>query len=147
MWHTAAPGTPKGLVTMCALRYRGSIKHKRWRPGGGFGTLCPRWTHEAVSQGFAGDPYRHRWEETQAHAMLAESVLAGDGRRYATRRGIAFAAVPSGDGTWHGYPVPWQDVPRQVRDAFLRDCRVTRRQTRRTVARGDIRWALGSDDV
>ena len=130
---------------MSGLRYRGTIKHKRWRPGGGFGTLCPHWTHEA-SRGFAGDAYDHPWEETQAHAMLAESVLADD-RRYATRRGIAFVAVRSGDGTWHGYPVPWQDVPRRVQDGFIRDGLVTPRQTRQTVDKADIRWALGSDDA
>lgn len=130
---------------MCELRYRGSIKHKL-RPGGGFGTLCPNWTHRASSHGLAGDPANHPWEETQAHAMLAESVLEG-GRRYATRRNIAFVAVPSGDGTWHGFPLPWQDVPRNVRNAFVRAGRVTLRETRRTVDRGDIRWALGSDDA
>ncbi len=78
--------------------------------------------------------------------MLAESVLADDGRRYATRRGIAFAAVSSGDGTWHGYPVPWQDVPRDVCDTFAREGRVTRGGTRLRVDGADIRWALRSDD-
>lgn len=77
--------------------------------------------------------------------MLVESILEG-GRRYATGEGIAFVAVPSGDGTWHGYPVPWQDVPRNVRDTFVNENRVTRRQTRRTVDKANIRWALGSDD-
>ena len=76
--------------------------------------------------------------------MLANSVLDG-GRRYATRRGIAFVAVPSGDDTWHGYPVPWQDEPRHIRDAFVSEDRVTRHQIRRTVDGADIRWALGSD--
>ena len=128
------------------LRYRGTIKHKNWHPGGGYGTRCPSWTHEAAAQGFAGEPYCHPWEETQAHAMLAESVLDGR-RRYATRRGIAFVAVPSGDGTWHGYPVPWQDVPRNVRDAFVSEDRVTRQQIRQTVDRADILWALGSDEA
>lgn len=134
-------------MPLCRLQYRGTIKHKRWRPGGGFGTLCPTWTHQARSQGFAGDPYGHPWEKTRAHAMFAESVLAENGRRYATGQGIAFVAVDSGDGTWHGYPVPWQDVPKNIRDAFVRIGRVTRRQTRRTVDRDDIRWALGSDDA
>ena len=133
-------------MPVCALRYRGTIKHKRWRPGGGFGTLCPRWTHETSLQGFAGDPYDHPWERTQADAMLTESVLDG-GRRYATRKGVAFVADPSGDDTWHGYPVPWQDVPRNVRDAFVSEGRVTRHQIRQTVDGADIRWALGSDDA
>ena len=87
---------------MCELRYRGSIKHKL-RPGGGFGTLCPNWTHRASSHGLAGDPANHPWEETQAHAMLAESVLEG-GRRYATRRNIAFVAVPSGTALGMAFP-------------------------------------------
>lgn len=130
-----------------SLHYRGNIKHKRWRPGGGYGTLCPRWTHDTRTQGFAGDPLAHPWQETQAHALLKESVLAQDGRRYATGRGVAFVAVVSGDGSWHGYPVPWQDVPRNVRDGFVREGRVTRREIRRDVDRRDIRWALGTDDV
>ena len=136
-----------GLMRPSSPQYRGTIKHKRWRPGGGYGTLCPSWTHDAPAQGFAGDPFDHPWQETRAHAMLKESVLAKDGRRYATREGIAFAAVASGDGTWHGYPVPWQDVPRNVRDAFVREGRVTRRETRKVVDRRDVRWALGSEDV
>ena len=132
---------------MPTLHYRGTIKHKHWRPGGGYGTLCPKWTHEASSGGFAGDPHSHQWEETQAHSMLTASVSAEDGRRYATRRGIAFVAVSSGDGTWHGYPIPWRDVPRKVRDSFVSARRVRRRETRRAVNAADIRWALGSDDA
>ena len=100
-----------------------------------------------MSQGPFRGSRDHRWEETEAQAMLAESVLAADGRRYATRRGIAFAAVSSGDGTWHGYPVPWQDVPRKILNAFVRKRRVTRRQTRQRVDSADIHWALGSDDA
>ena len=47
---------------------------------------------------------------------------------------------------WHGYPVPWQDMPWNVRDAFVAEGRVTRRETRRALERADIRWAPGSDD-
>ena len=129
------------------LRYRGSIKHKRWRPGGGYGTLCPEWTHGAPAQGFAGDPHAHPWADTEAHATLAESMLGEDGRRYATRRGIAFAAVNSGDGTWHGYPVPWRQVPKAICDTLIERRRVTRREVRRPVDSHDIRWALGSEDA
>lgn len=133
-------------MPLCPLQYGGTIKHKRWKPGGGFGTLCPRWTHQAHSQGFAGDP-RHPWEKTQAHAMDVRGEHAGRQRTaHATGKGIALVAVNSGDGTRHGYPVPWQDVPKNNRDAFVRDGRLTRRQTRRTVERDDIRWALESDD-
>ena len=111
MWQ----GSPMATTR---LQYRGIIKHKLWHPHGGFGTLCPRWTHQAASQGFAGDPYRHPWRKTEAHAMLAESI-PHRGRRYATRRGIAFVALDSGDGTWHGYPVPWTEVPDKVRNALV----------------------------
>ena len=45
-------------------------------------SLDTKWTHEASSGGFAGDPY-NQWEETQAHSMLTASVSAEDGRRYA----------------------------------------------------------------
>ena len=132
---------------MTNLIYRGSIKHKRWRPGGGYGTLCPNWIHDAPTRGFAGDPHAHPWTDTEAYAMLAESLLGEDGRRYATRRGIAFAAVDSRDGTWHGYPVPWKQVPRVIRDRLIEQGRVTRRDLRRKVDESDIRWALGGEDV
>ena len=78
--------------------------------------------------------------------MLAESVTAEDGRRYATRRGIAFVAVPSGDGTWHGYPLPWKNVPRNIRNGFVEEGRVRRRQTRQTASHTGVRWALATDD-
>ena len=126
-----------------SLQYRGSIKHKRWHPGGGYGTLCPNWTHQTLTQGFAGDSYSYPWEETQAHVMLAQSVLAEDGRRYATGRGIAFVAIYSGDSTWHGYPLPWKNVPRNIRNRFVQEGRVTRRETRQTANQTGIRWALG----
>ena len=94
-----------------SLRYRGSLKHKRWHPGGGYGTLCPNWTHQAGEKGCSGNTESHAWQRTAAHEMFEASTLAEDGRRYATRNGIAFVAVNSNDGTWHGYPIPWQDVP------------------------------------
>lgn len=49
------------------LQYKGSAKHKRWRPGGGYGTLCPRWTRETSSGSFAGDTESHPWEETRLY--------------------------------------------------------------------------------
>ena len=61
------------------LRYRGSIKHKRWRPGGGYGTLCPDWTHSAPAQGFAGDSHAHPWADTEAHAMWRKACLTRTG--------------------------------------------------------------------
>ena len=77
---------------------------------------------------------------------MAQSVLAEDGKRYATGRGIAFVAVDTGDGTWHGYPLPWKDVPRNVRNRLVQEGRVTPRETRQTANETDIRWALATDD-
>lgn len=79
--------------------------------------------------------------------MFEASTLAEDGRRYATRNGIAFVAVNSNDGTWHGYPIPWQDVPDQIRRSFIDQGAVTGRAIRRqTIPPGDIQWALDTDD-
>ena len=128
--------------------YKGSLKHKRWRPGGGYGTLCPRWTHEADGQGFAGDSVQHPWRRTKAHHLLETSMEGEDGRRYATERGVAFVALPSNDGTWHGFPVAWDEVPAHVQDRLVKSGQVTRRQMRhyRRLDRRDIEWALSSDD-
>lgn len=128
------------------MRYRGSLKHKSWRPGGGFGTMCPEWTHQADGQGFAGNTDRHPWSRTRAHEMFGGSICGGDGRRYATGRGIAFVALPTNDGTWHGYPLPWVDVPRNVREHFVNSGLVDARRIRRqTVGPSDRRWALSSE--
>lgn len=127
--------------------YRGSLKHKRWHPGGGYGTLCPQWTHQAEDEGFAGEVGTHPWQRTEAHEMFEQSTLADDGKRYATRRGIAFAAVNTNDGSWHGYPVRWEGVPRRIQRAFTKSGLVSPRQIRhRRVDRDDIQWALSTDD-
>ena len=47
---------------------------------------------------------------------------------------------------WHGYPVPWQDIPRNVRDALVAEDHVTWHETQRAVERTDIRWVLGGGD-
>ena len=133
---------------MNGVRYRGSIKHKRWRPGGGCGTLCPDWTHRTDGRGFSGDPHSHPWPRTKAHELFETGIEGGDGRRYATERGIAFVAVSSNDGTWHGFPVAWSEVPVHMQDRLVESGRVTRRQMRRYRAAGrhDVEWALNSDD-
>ena len=127
-------------------QYRGSLKHKNWRPGGARGILCPEWTHRNADGRFAGDVDAHAWGDTEAHRLFTTSILH-DGRRYATARGIAFVALPTNDGTWHGYPLPWLDVPNEVRRNFVDRGLVQRRQTQRRVNRQDIRWALDSDDA
>lgn len=129
------------------MRYKGSLKHKDWRPGGGFGTLCPPWTHEARERGFGGDPEEHCWPVTTAQRLLDDSVEGGDGRRYTTGRGIAFVALATNDGTWHGFPLPWEDVPSDVRTQFIESERVLKRDIgRQSIDGRDRRWALGEDE-
>lgn len=42
-------------------RYRGSAKHKNRPTGGAKGTLCPEWTRDTPSGGYATDPVSHVW--------------------------------------------------------------------------------------
>ena len=131
------------------LVYRGSIKHKD-RPGRGRkGTLCPEWSHRAGQVGFAGDPFRHPWDTTEACKMLHESEIdpSQPEKRWSTRLGIAFVAQDSNDGTWHGYPEPWQKAPYELVEKWLAEGKVTRQQLRRynDFPRSDVRWALESD--
>lgn len=138
----------KGAAYMSSeLVYRGTIKHKMWRPDGAFGTICPKWTHEQNGRDFGGDPYRHPWEQTQANEILANSFLVGD-RRYGAAKGIAFCAHETGDGTWHGYPVPWCMVPSDA-VAWLIDTGLAKRRDikrQKLSPQPGIYWALTSDD-
>ena len=63
-------------------------------------------------------------------------------------RGIAFEAKPTSDGTWHGFPVPWESVPPAILRQWLQDGKVTRRQVKlfRSRATDNIRWALGNEE-
>lgn len=126
--------------------YRGSKKHKN-RPGrGAKGTLCPEWTHATSRTGLGNDPSRHAWPETEAHRLFENAEPDPDGRerRYATARGIAFEAKPSNDGTWHGYPIPWESVPDAITDQWLAHGTINRRQVKqhRKYPKNDIHWAL-----
>ena len=130
--------------------YLGSTKHKNRPADGQKGTLCPEWTHRtAARQGLGNDMTRHDWSSTPAYELLRCSELdpEGSGRRFATERGIAFAARDSNDGTWHGYPIPWQQVPAALKDRWLAAGVVRKRDLRRYMDKpdGDIRWALESD--
>lgn len=128
------------------MQYKGSLKHKN-RPGGAFGTICPEWSHQAGSTAFGVDIDAHPWQQSTAQELLDGSIDGYDGKRYATSNGVAFAAQPTNDGTWHGYPLPWNDVPRHVQRQFLEAKLVDRRAIRRqVVGQGDRRWALSSDD-
>lgn len=112
------------------------------------GTLCPEWTHAVDDQGFKGNPFQHCWKNTVAHRLFESALISTDGKRFATERGIAFEAKPTGDGTWHGFPIPWESVPPAILNQWLQDGTVSRREVRLNRHRetNDIRWALDSDE-
>lgn len=126
--------------------YRGSAKHKS-RPGNGAkGTICPEWTHDSTFGGLGSDMHRHDWAGTEASKLFDRAVPYG-GRRFATARGLAFEAKPTADGTWHGFPIPWESVPPSLTEAWLEKGLVDRRMTRmfRNFEQNDIYWPLRTD--
>lgn len=128
--------------------YRGSEKHKDRPAHGAKGTLCPEWTHSTTSGGLGHDLLKHDWLQTQAHILFKGSTAHPDGqeRRYATINGIAFEAKPTNDGSWHGYPVPWESVPDVIVDQWLEQGLVSNREIKRHKKyRKDIYWALQTD--
>jgi hypothetical protein len=128
--------------------YRGSLKHKNRPAQGRKGTICPEWTHTGPIGALATDPHLFDWEGTPAVCMFESATIAEDGRRYATQRGIAFEAKPTADGTWHGFPIPWENVPAEIKDGWLDKELVKGSQVKRYLSRPerDIKWALESDD-
>lgn len=127
--------------------YLGSSKHKN-RPARGLkGTLCPEWTHAVPDGGLASDMTLHDWAETEAQRLFTVATLGATGRRFATARGVAFEAKPTGDGTWHGFPVPWESVPPAIRNTWRERGFVTRRDMKVIGPEepGDISWALKTD--
>lgn len=128
--------------------YRGSQKHKNRPTGERKGTLCPEWTHTAASGGYGNDPFAHSWEATTACQLFKGAVSQdSERRRYATARGIAFEAKPTADGTWHGYPVPWEAVPAEICQKWVEEGAVVRRDIRRYWRQDPdaLRWAIEAD--
>src|SRR5258708_9776743 len=128
--------------------YRGSSKHKNRPLRGQKGTMCPEWTHQTSSVGLGDDMNAHVWEQTEASRLfLGAFVDASSGRRFATARGIAFEAKSTADGTWHGYPIPWESVPNHIRHQWITAGTVSRRDIKRYMSfdRNDIHWALLAD--
>lgn len=128
--------------------YRGSTKHKR-RPGDEVkGTYCPEWTHVNSAGERLLDPHAYDWKTTTAVALFAESLPHPDGgeRRFATRDGIAFEAKPSNDGTWHGFPIPWESVPTELYKKWQSAGKVKKWQVKRYWKDNErIDWALETD--
>jgi hypothetical protein len=61
--------------------------------------------------------------------LLASSTAFGE-KRYAYFEGKAFCGKEHRPGVWHGYPISWREVPPSVKNAWIREGRVTRKQTR-----------------
>ena len=72
------------------------------------------------------------WPQTVAQRLLTNSVLH-ERKRYATERGIAFCAQETSDGTWHGYPVPWKQVPAKIRHQLIERKQVSQREIGRNL--------------
>lgn len=128
--------------------YRGSQKHKNRPTSERKGTLCPDWTHKTSSGGYGNDPFTHDWADTEAHRLFEGAIVPpGVERRYAVANGIAFEAKPTNDGTWHGYPIPWEAVPADIMNGWVSSQKVTRRQIRKHMHKehDDLKWALGED--
>ena len=87
-----------------SLKYIGNKKHKRWRPNGAWGSICPNWTHQVDGRHFGSlEPEAwDGWTDTEAQRLLGKSIEFG-GQRYAATRGLAFCGQLTGDDTWHGY--------------------------------------------
>lgn len=67
-----------------------------------------------------------------------------DGKRVATERGVAFVAqrtYPDERNVWHGYPEAWDKISVQIKNRWLTEERVTKRDLRRWRTREDIRLA------
>jgi len=136
-----------------ALKYVGTRKHKRWTPGGASGTICPDWTHTVDGRHYGAiEPEQWTgWLQTEAQQMLTRSVVHGD-QRYAAARGIAFCGQITLGGTWHGYPVPWRDVPMKVRQELQKSRQVSAREINRGLRnqksvdpKRDLNWAVDLD--
>lgn len=79
--------------------YEGNPKHKApWQPGRK-GSLCPKDV-----------------ELARARELLQSSLPEGK-QRYAVDQGRAFCAQQHdpAKNRWHGYPIPWREVPASVR--------------------------------
>ena len=105
-----------------ALVYRASNKHCEPLTAQKPGTKCPR------------------WGEDRAQELLNESVEMG-AKRVATRCGLAFVAQDTNDGTWHGYPEPWDKIDAAIRVRWLAEGRIKRRHLRQWASHEDIRNA------
>lgn len=112
-----------------APRYAPSPKHCPPQTAQVRGVRCPRFSAEI------------------AQALLDESLPMGD-KRVATRSGMAFVAqrtYPDG-AVWHGYPEAWDKIDVQIKQRWLREGKVRRRDLRRWETREDVEAAWRDED-
>ncbi|MFH1136552.1 MAG: hypothetical protein V1816_10770 [Pseudomonadota bacterium] len=94
------------------MLYEGNDKHKRPFQRGRKGSLCPK--EMSVT----------------AQALLEDSILADDGKRYATCDGKGFCAQEHVSGCWHGYPVGWREIPEKLRRNWLAQEKISKNDIR-----------------
>lgn len=69
-------------------------------------------------------------------------------KRVATERGIAFVAqrtYPDERNVWHGYPEAWDQISVDVKNCWLSEGRITKRDLRRWKTREAVQAAWSKD--
>lgn len=129
--------------------YRGHDKHKSRPTQGVKGTRCPEWTHVAEGISVGNDMFAHAWQLTRAQELLDTCVTdVRSRRRLTTGGGVAFEVKATNDGTFHGYPVPWDKVPSWLQRHWRGEGRVSRRQIDQYSEVGANEfWAMDSSDA
>jgi len=83
----------------------GYRKHKRPE---GWGLLCPHDLAESPEE------------------LLKSGVLVGR-QRYNVSENYAFAAQNHHGSSWHGYPIPWKDLPIEAKNELINSGRLDKR--------------------
>ena len=104
------------------LRYLPSSKHCEPITAAKPGTKCPRWSAPI------------------AQRLLDESVVMG-AKRVATSRGLAFVAQRTSGNDWHGYPEAWDKIDRGIKDLWLQQGLIRRRDLTRWGTPNAVWWA------
>jgi hypothetical protein len=94
------------------LIYKSNPKHKEPWQRGRKGALCPS-----------------KFPRGKATQLLDSSVLIGD-KRYASYEGMAYCAQSDDNDNWHGYPIGWCEVPEKIRNSWLKEQSITKKQIR-----------------
>jgi hypothetical protein len=122
-------GPPPVTPDVSSPRYEASSKHcepiAAQRPG----TKCPAWS------------------AAMAQALLDGSEPMGQ-KLVATARGIAFVAqltYPGERNLWHGYPEAWDKISVEIKNRWLSEKRITKRDLRRWNTREAVQSAWTED--